>query len=44
MKDENYVYSLSKLKVVDVKDWSKEDVELTVTLLLNLIKPFLNVR
>lgn len=42
-KDDKYTYDLRHLKRTEVKDWAREDVALTVTLLLNLVKPLLTV-
>jgi hypothetical protein len=43
-KDDKYVYDLRHLKKTDVKEWHQDDVSLTVSLLLNLIKPLLTVQ
>jgi hypothetical protein len=44
VKDDKYVYDLRHLKKTEVKEWHRDDVSLTVNLLLNLIKPLLTVR
>lgn len=43
VKDDNYVYDLKNLKKTDVKNWHRDEVALTVNLLLNMIKPLLTV-